>query len=224
MRLDPPSKGDQGGYLRENPYADGIAWQDVGAITSAADEAAANASDPDSSTELTATVTEDPVELYVNLPFNTENPAQGPFFTGFASILTITLLEDGKPVAGATGTELVTGTKGERIQQNPSPVTTDKNGQTFDTVSRGANTDTKAEGRAIAREVFDANTQNRVDVTTQMTLTLKLPRGGGAEITFQRRITNLDDKGNIRSPGPRQTGPAPNYTITIGPATVKRLP
>ena len=91
-------------------------------------------------------------------------------------------------------------------------------------VSRGANTDTKAEGRAVAREVFDANTQKPVDVTTQMTLTLKLPRGGGAEITFKRRITNLDDKGNIRPPGPRQTGPAPNYTITIGQATVKRLP
>jgi len=224
VRLDPPSKGDQGGYLSENPYADAMAWQDTDAIVTAADSAAANASEPDASTELTATVTEDPVEFYVNLPLNTENPAEGPFFTGFASILTITLLEDGKPVAGATGTELVTGSKGERIQQNPSPITTNSNGQTFDVVTRGAFTDTKAEGQAVARAVFDANTQNPVDVTTKMTITLRLPQGGGAEITFQRRITNLDDKGKIRPPGPRQTGPAPNYTITIGPPTVKRLP
>jgi RHS repeat-associated protein len=54
VRLDPPSKGDQGGYLRENPYADATAWQDVGAITSAADEAAANASEPDPPAEAAA--------------------------------------------------------------------------------------------------------------------------------------------------------------------------
>lgn len=136
----------------------------------------------------------------------------------------LTLLEDGKPVSGATGTELVTGTKGEVIRQNPEPVTTNADGQTFDLVSRGAITDTSAEGRAIARAVFDENSRKPVDVTSQIKLTLKLPRGGTAEITFMRRITNLDDKGNIRPSGPARTGPAPNYSVTVGPATVKRLP
>ena len=173
--------------------------------------------------ELTATVTATPVQFYVNLPLNTENPDQGPFFTGFASILTITLLEDGKPVAGATGTESVIGTKGEAVDQNPQSVTTNSGGQILDLVYKGAKTSTRAEGRAVAAAVFDANTKNPVDVTTQMTATLKLPRRGSAQTIFERRITNLDDSGIIRPPGPRQTGPAPNYTITIGAVTVKRL-
>jgi len=46
VRLDPPSKGDQGGYLSENAYSDAMAWQDVTAIVSNADAAAANASEP----------------------------------------------------------------------------------------------------------------------------------------------------------------------------------
>ena len=173
--------------------------------------------------QLTATVDVGPVTFDVNLPLNTENREAGPFFTGFSSVLTITLLEDGKPVSGATGTESVTGTKGEVIEQNPKPVTTNSDGQSFDLVSRGANTATRAEGRAVAGRVFDVNSRNPVDVTSQITLTLKLPRGGTAEITFTRRITNLDDKGNLRPPGPRQTGPAPQYTVTVGPATVRRL-
>jgi RHS repeat-associated protein len=53
-RFDVPGKDEQGGYLRENPYADAIAWQDVGMIVSAADAAAANASNGDNAVGGTA--------------------------------------------------------------------------------------------------------------------------------------------------------------------------
>lgn len=172
--------------------------------------------------ELTATVTASPVEFDVNLPLNTQNREQGPFFTGFNSILTITLSEDGNPVAGATGTEEVKGPKGERIDQNPSPITTNAAGQSFDLVGRGPTTSTRVD-RATAIRTFNENSNNPVDVTTQQTITLTLPRGGTVQIMFERRLTNLDQKGKIRPPGPLRTGPAQNYTITIGPVTVKRI-
>jgi len=126
-------------------------------------------------------------------------------------------------VVGATGTESVTGTKGEKIEQNTRPVTTDDNGKTFDLVSRGAITDSKV-GRDVAIAAFNENSSKPVDVTTAQTLLLKLPGGGSAEIKFERRITNLDSEGRIKPPGPRRTGPASNFTVTVGIPTVRRLP
>jgi RHS repeat-associated protein len=172
--------------------------------------------------ELTATVKESPVEFDFNLPLDPQNPNAGPFFTGFDSLLTITLFEDGKPVAGATGTEAVTGTKGEAVEQNPKAVTTNGDGQVFDLVTRGAHTETKLD-RATAVAVFQENALKPVDVTTQMVLTLKLPKGGSVEITFYRRLTNLDENGNLRPAGPIKTGGPTNFRITISSVTVKRL-
>ena len=77
----------------------------------------------------------------------------------------------------------------------------------FDVVSRGANTDTKAEGRAVAREVFDANTQNPVDVTTQMTLTLKLPRGGGQRLRLNVESPIWTTKATSDRRGPDKPDP-----------------
>jgi len=125
-------------------------------------------------------------------------------------------------VVGATGHEVVTAANGEPVTQNPKPVSTNSLGQVFDLVSRGPLTETRVD-RKIAIETFDANTQNAVDLTTRMTLTLKLPKNGSIEIVFDRRLTNVDENGKIRLAGPRMTGPAPNYTITIGPITVNRL-
>jgi hypothetical protein len=172
--------------------------------------------------ELTVTVTVGTVTFDWNLAADLKKPNLGPFFTGFSSVLTIVLLEDGKPVVGATGTESVTGTKGEKIEQNPRPVTTNENGESFDLVTRGAIEDFKV-SLDIARKVFDVNSSNKVDVTTLQTMTLDLPGGGAAEIKFERRITNLDKDGNIRPPGPRRTGPASNFTVTVGTPTVRRL-
>jgi len=90
-------------------------------------------------------------------------------------------------------------------------------------VTRGAITDFKV-GRDIAKAAFDENSLEPVDVTTAQTLTLKLRGGGSAEIKFERRITNLDSEGKIKPPGPRRTGPASNFTVTVGTATVRRLP
>jgi RHS repeat-associated protein len=179
---------------------------------------------PQEPPKLTATVTVPPVEFEFNLPLNTQDPSKGPFFTGFGSILTITLYEDGKPVAGATGTEEVSGTKGEKIEQNPKPVTTNADGQILDLVGRGPKADKKVDF-ATARVVWDENALKPIDVRTEQQITVKLPSGGSAQITFQRRITNLDERGNIRpAPTIRQTGPAPNYTITATQPVVQRLP
>lgn len=116
--------------------------------------------------------------------------------------------------------ETVTGSKGEGIETNPKPVVSDANGQIFDLVSVGAFTDFRVD-RATAIRVFDENTQKLIDVTTQMILSLRLP---SAEVTFQRRLTNADANGYLRPPGPPRIGPAPNFTVTVGDVTVKRLP
>jgi hypothetical protein len=55
---------------------------------------------PQDPPKFTATVSAGPVDFDVNLRLNEENPDAGPFFTGFASVLTITLLKDGKAVEG----------------------------------------------------------------------------------------------------------------------------
>jgi RHS repeat-associated protein len=177
---------------------------------------------PQEGPKLTATVTAAPVEFEINLPLGNDRN-KGPFFTGFGSILTITLYEDGKPVAGATGTEKVSGTKGETIRENPGSVTTNVDGQFFDLVSRGAITGAKADG-ATTLVVWDENALKPVDVTTKLTLTLKLPSGGSAEVMFERRITNLDKDGKLNPAGSLRTGPIPAYSITTTQPTVKRLP
>jgi len=102
------------------------------------------------------------------------------------------------------------------------PVTTNEKGQIFDLVSRGAIEEFKVD-RNTAISVFDTNSLKEVDVTTVQTITLNLPGGGSAEVKFNRRITNLDENGNIRSPGPRGIGRARNFTVTVGEPTVRRL-
>jgi hypothetical protein len=151
---------------------------------------------------LTATVTSSSIRFDVNMPLDPNRPNDPPFFTGFNSVQTITLLQDGKPVAGATGTEAVTGTKGEKIEQNPRPVTTNADGQIFDLVGRGGPDDGSRVDRATAIKLYNENALNPVDVTTRQPLTLNLPGGGAAQIAFLRRLTNLDDKGNLRPTGP----------------------
>jgi RHS repeat-associated protein len=172
--------------------------------------------------ELTVRVTAGEVTFDWNMGPDRSRPNVGPFFTGFSSVLTIVLLEDGKPVVGATGTESVTGSKGEKIERNPMPVTTNANGEIFDLVSRGAIENFKV-GREIAIAAFNENSSKPVDVTTLQTITLDLPGGGTAEIKFKRRITNLDENGNIRASGPPGIGRVSNFTVTIGTPTIRRL-
>lgn len=172
--------------------------------------------------ELTVRVTAGEVTFDWNMGPDRSRPNVGPFFTGFSSVLTIVLLEDGKPVVGATGTESVTGSKGEKIERNPMPVTTNANGEIFDLVSRGAIENFKV-GREIAIAAFNENSSKPVDVTTLQTITLDLPGGGAAEITFKRRITNLDENGNIRASGPPGIGRVSNFTVTVGTPTIRRL-
>jgi hypothetical protein len=172
---------------------------------------------------LTVTVSAGPGRFDSNLPVDPSHPNDGPFFTGFGSVLTITLSANGAPVVGAKGTESVVGTKGEAVTQNPNPVSTDSRGQSFDMVTRGAFEPQKVNA-AIARQVFRVNSENPVDVTTRQTLALKLPSGGSVQVMFDRRITNLDAKGNIRPAGQLVTGPAANYSVSIFPITIKRMP
>jgi len=125
-------------------------------------------------------------------------------------------------VVGATGTESVIGTKGEVVQQNARPVTTNSDGQIFDLVSRGSLSNDKVDAKT-ATEVFKENGTKPVDVTNRQTLTLKLASGGSVEITYERRLSNVE-KGILRPSGPLRTGGPTNYTITSGAVTVRRLP
>ena len=210
-----PDRPDDEGGSGSTPYnGDGIVDADAGETS--ADEGG-------STSELTATVSFTPVAFDMNLPPDPKQPNVGPFFTGFDSILTITLLEDGNPVVGATGTEQVVGSKGEAVDQSPRPVTTDNKGQVFDVVSRGPATANKV-SLETAIQVYYENSRKPVDVTTRQTLTLNLPGGGSAQLMFERRLQNTDVNGNLRPSGRATTGPAAHYTITVGPVTVKRLP
>jgi RHS repeat-associated protein len=172
--------------------------------------------------DLTVEITAGDVTFDWNMVPDLNKPNVGPFFTGFSSVLTIVLLEDGKPVVGASGTESVIGTKGEIVEQNPRPVTTNANGEIFDLVTRGAIENFKV-GLKVAFAAFNDNSSKPVDVTTLQTITLHLPAGGAAEIKFERRITNLDENGNIRTPGPPGMGRVSNFTVTVGTPTVRRV-
>ena len=173
---------------------------------------------------LTATVSEPVVTFWFNTYMGTRPNGEPIYFTGYGAAQQITLYEDGKPVLGLVGTEDVVGLKGEEVTQNDKPVASKADGSITDFVSRGAETPekiTEASGVMIFKRVGQAP----VDVTTRQTLTMKLPKGGSAQIIFDRRLTNLDDNGKVRPSGAMRSDVPTNFLLkVVSDITVKRLP
>jgi hypothetical protein len=174
---------------------------------------------------LTATVSETPeVTFYFNAYLYTDPNGKPVYFTGYGAVQKITLLQDGKPVVGVTGTESVVGLKGEDLIQNPKSVNSQENGEILDLISRGAFTNEKVD-EEFGEKVFKVNGNNPVDITTRQTLTVTLPDGSRAQIIFDRRFRNVDDNGDLRPPGPMRSDVPTNYSLNVVSAvTVKRLP
>lgn len=161
-----------------------------------------------------------PVDFDVNLDLR-----NGKYFSGFDSVLTVTVSDkDGNPLPGVTGIESVKGIKlcGDgTLNQNPFPVTTDQNGQSFDLVSVGAFTDGRITDSALVQRIYQENATTPCTQITEQTLTLNMPDGGTFKAVFQRTFTNVDQQtGNLLPFRRSETGKRINYTISIGPVSV----
>ena len=203
VRLDPPSKGDQGGYLSENPYADAIAWQDVGAITSAADEAAANASEPDSSTASQGQTVSEPqtptgmtvtvameANTMVNVPFG------GSLFTGVGGFLQLTPTDqNGNPIPNVTVIESVS--PSSTIQAS-TPVTS-RSGTVTDLVGSGErHPASQPKTLEQAAQIIVPRLNAPTTITQTHQLSIFSPTSGIMAIaTHTRTLTNVDQNGNL---------------------------
>jgi hypothetical protein len=228
VRLDPPSKGDQGGYLRDTPYADSIAWQDVNAITNAADEAAANASEPDSSASQGQTVSEPQTPTGMTVTVATEAntmvnvPFGGSLFTGVGGFLQLTPTDqNGNPIPNVTVIESVS--PSSTIQAS-GPVTS-RSGTVTDLVGSGErHPASQPKTLEQAAQIIVPRLNAPTTITQTHQLFIFSPTSGIIAIaTHTRTLTNVDQNGNLVNNvvGNRIVN---NYRISISPVTVIRRP
>ena len=166
---------------------------------------------------LTATVTASPEDFDVNLPL--EGGRQG-YFTGFDSVLTITVYSMGKPVASVTGTESVIPTKlcgDQQLKQNTRPVTVNPS---FDLVGVGLFSQTPVTDRSLVRRIFQENAFKACTQITEQRMTINVPGVGPATVNFERTFTNVDANGNLSPFRRSPNGVLINYSISTSKPTV----
>ena len=164
---------------------------------------------------ITVTVTADPVIWRRN----DELVKDELYFTGFGSLVTVTISKGGKGVSGVTGIEFVTGTgcgPDKTIKQNPRRFKTKEDGNVFDLVGVGLQTTSKETNVKKIQDAFIQNTGTACTQETKQTMNVQVPGVGAFRISFNRTLTNIDSNKDLRlnsiTPGGRNNG---NYVIDV---------
>ena len=141
------------------------------------------------------------------------------YFTGFGSLVTVTISKGGKGVSGVTGIEFVTGTgcgPDKTIKQNPRRFKTKEDGNVFDLVGVGLQTTSKETNVKKIQDAFIQNTGTACTQETKQTMNVQVPGVGAFRISFNRTLTNIDSNKDLRlnsiTPGGRNNG---NYVIDV---------
>ena len=181
----------------------------------------------DSLPKVTVTSTTDPravngTEPRANIPMPDDT-----YITGIVAPLTITVTDQsGKPLEGLTITETNKVIEAEPklpFKENTKTVTTDSNGSFTDVVYGNARVTLEPVSSREARDIINKQTESRVRVVTEQTLIISAPgQGVIATAVYQRTFTNLDDKGNLRSPTNSSGRHVNNFSVSVGPVTVSK--
>ena len=109
------------------------------------------------------------------------------------------------------------------FKENTKTVATDSNGSFMDVVYGNAQVTSEPVSPQEARNIINKQTESRVKVVTEQTLTISAPgQGVIATAVYQRTLTNLDDKGNLRSPTNSSGRHVNNFSVSVGPVTVSK--
>jgi RHS repeat-associated protein len=174
--------------------------------------------------KVTVTTSTDPrgangTEPKVNVPL-----PDGDYATGIIAPLTITVTdESGEPLKGLTITETNKVIEAEPelpFMENTKTVTTDSNGSFTDLVYGNATITSEPVSGEAAAKIIKNQRENRSRVVTEQTLTIADGQEVIATAVYRRTFTNLDNKGNLRSPTNKLGRPVNNFSMSVGPVTV----
>jgi hypothetical protein len=174
--------------------------------------------------KVTVTTSTDPrgangTEPRVNVPLQ-----DGEYATGVIAPLTITVTdESGKPLEGLTITETNKVIEAEPqlpFIENKKTVTTDSNGSFTDIVYANATVTSQPVSPQAGAKIIKNQIENRSKLVTEQTLTIADGEQVIATAVYRRKLTNLDDKGNHRSPTNRAGRLVNNFSISVGTVTV----
>ena len=149
-------------------------------------------------------------------------PVDGKFFNGVGSILQLTIRDqNGRPIPNVTVMESVTPST---TDQNPNPVTS-STGTISDVVGVGERTSTPLT-RQQAGNLIVPILVTPTTVTQTHSMRIISPSSGVMAIaTHQRTLSNIDSQGNLNPYVNPSTGRSmSNFTLTISPVTVTRVP
>jgi RHS repeat-associated protein len=174
--------------------------------------------------KVTVTMSTDPrgsngTEPKVNVPL-----PDGDYATGIIAPLTITVTdESGEPLKGLTITETNKVIEAEPelpFMENTKTVTTDSNGSFTDLVYSNATITSEPVSGEAAAKIIKNQRENRSRFVTEQTLTIADGQEVIATAVYRRTFTNLDNKGNLRSPINKAGRPVNNFSISVEPVTV----